>query len=534
LLVDTDLTVMTRDGVPLATDVYRPDSAAPVPVLVQRTPYDKNHAGLVSLSLDVLRAVRSGYAVVVQDTRGRYASGGSFTPFVHEGADGADTLAWAAAQPWSTGDAAMFGASYLGAAQWLAAMEGPPSLRALAPHLTAASYGDGWATRGGAFELGFNLTWALGSLATGEVLRRRPARGALLEHITRVDRTGELLGALPLGALPLDALAPVPHYRDWLRAPPSLRVEHERVDVPALNIGGWFDLFLEGTLDNFRPGGRLVVGPWSHTNPSGTFAERLFGALASADGADLTGEQLRWFDQHLRGGPPAAAPVRLFVIGADEWRDFDGWPPPGTDMREHFLHGGGRLLPSPPAGGDPERFRYDPRDPVPTVGGATFLPGGTVAANAGPRDQRGLDARRDVLRYVGAPLARAAEVVGTVELVLFASSSAPSTDFTAKLVDVHPDGRAELVTDGIVRARLRPGEVTELRIRVGSTAWRFRAGHRLRVDVSSSNFPRFDRNPNTGGASAEATEDDLVVAVNAVHHESRYPSRLVLPTLDDS
>jgi len=531
LLVDKDLAVPARDGVTLAADVYRPDVAERVPVLVQRTPYDKEHPALRNFSLDVLRAVRAGYAVVVQDTRGRYASGGSFTPFSHEGPDGADTLAWAAAQPWSTGATGMVGASYVGAAQWLAAMERPPSLRAIAPHVTASDYQNGWAYRDGAFELGFNLTWALGSLATGELLRRKPTPEDLLAHLARVDRTGELLGRLPLGEL-----APLPHYGDWLHAPALGRVEHDRVAVPALNLGGWFDLFLEGTLDNYRAqrgrGARLVVGPWSHGNASGAFAERLFGSLASADGADLTGEQLRWFDHHLRGGEATGPPVRIFVMGADVWREADDWPPPEAMARELFLHGDGGLFDLAPGNDPPDRFRYDPRDPVPTVGGATFLPGGAVAANAGPRDQRALDGRADVLRYVSGALRRDTDVIGTVELVLHVSSSAPCTDFTAKLVDVHPDGRAELVTDGIVRARLRPGETTELRLRVGSTAWRFAAGHRIRLDVSSSNFPRFDRNPNTGGAIAEAREEDLEVAVNAVHHEPRYPSRLVLPTVD--
>lgn len=297
---------------------------------------------------------------------------------------------------------------------------------------------------------------------------------------------------------------------------------------------------------------RLVIGPWAHGPVAGWFPERSYGLMSGSDAADITGMQLRWFDRLLKGEDASATdkPVRLFVMGADEWRDEDDWPLPDTDYVDYFLHSGGRAN---TANGDgrlrttasddvPEDvFLYDPRDPVPTVGGPTFLPGLFIGANAGPRDQREVEQRHDVLCFTSEPLAEPLTVIGPVELVLFASSSAPDTDFTAKLVDVTPDGRAEALTDGILRARYRdslsepsalePGRVYELRIDLVATANVFATGHRIRLDVSSSNFPRFDRNTNTGGTIADDGPADLQQAVNRAHHTTAHPSRLVLPVI---
>ncbi|MBA2738705.1 MAG: CocE/NonD family hydrolase [Nocardioidaceae bacterium] len=575
LHIEKSVQVAMRDGVRLATDVYRPAEEGRFPTIVSRLPYDKE-LPIVSFSFDTLRAVQAGYVVVVQDCRGRYASQGDFTAFVDEAADGADAIAWAAAQPWSTGAVGMVGGSYFGATQWLAATQAPAALRAIAPFVTTDQYYESWAYQGGAFQLGFNLHWCLLSLGLGELLRRLGAGTATPEQfaelVVAVDGNDELYRRLPLTDMPLlDELAP--YYQDWLAHPcydgywqaTAPRESYDQIVVPALNMGGWYDLFLKGTIANYlgmkEHGGseqarrqqRLVIGPWAHGPLAGWFPERSYGLMSGTDASDITGLQLRWFDQLLKGeetGVEGDKPVRLFVMGVDEWRDEDDWPLPDTDYVDYFLHSGGhantaagdgRLSVDGPADEPEDVYLYDPRDPVPTVGGPTFLPGLFIGANAGPRDQRDVERRQDVLSYTSEPLAESLTVIGPVALVLHGSSSAPDTDFTGKLVDVWPDGRAEVLADGILRARYRdsfsepsllePGQVYELRIDLVATANVFAVGHRIRLDVSSSNFPRFDRNTNTGATIATDGPDDVQQAVNRVHHTSVHPSRLVLPVI---
>jgi putative CocE/NonD family hydrolase len=551
IVVEKNRMVRMRDGVALATDVYRPADGGPVPAILQRTPYDKEGAQLRNYSLEVMQAVQAGYACVVQDTRGRFASEGEFDPFFADGADGADTIAWVAAQPWCDGAVGMAGGSYFGATQWRAASQSPPALKAIAPFVTAADYHEGWAYQGGAFELGFNLNWTLGRLALGEVIRRGGA--GLEELVAAIDDNAALYDVLPLTDVPLLAdLAP--YYHDWLAHPDyddywraiAPKEHYGAVTVPSLNIGGWYDLFLGGTIANYVAlkdrGARLVIGPWAHGDNVGWFAERGYGFMGAYAALDPTAVHVRWFDHHLKGLDNGVADdprVRIFVMGADAWRDADDWPLPGTRFTPYYLRAGGGLSPEPPGDEPPDAYTYDPRHPVPTCGGATFLPGLPVAANAGPRDQRAIDGRADVLTYVTEPLERDTEVIGPIELVLHASSSAPDTDFTGKLVDVHPDGRAEILTDGILRARYRdspseprplaPGEVYELRIDLWATANVFRAGHQIRLDVASSNFPRFDRNTNTGGTIAREGHAALRTADNRVFHDRARPSHVVLP-----
>lgn len=575
LVIDKNVMVPMRDGVRLATDVYRPEGDEPLPAVVQRLPYNKD-LPIANFSFDVLRAARSGYAVVVQDTRGRFASEGEFNPFFDEAPDGADTVAWVAEQSWCTGNVGMAGGSYFGATQWLAAKETPPALKAIAPFVTTDQYYDSWAYQGGAFQLGFNLHWTLSSLALGELQRRLGAGEATLEQfgelIAAVDGNEELFGRMPLRDLPeLRGLAP--YYDDWLAHPSyddfwrscAPREFYEDITAPALNMGGWYDLFLKGTIANYlgmktrgesesaRTMQRLVIGPWAHGPLTGWFPERNYGVMAGTDATDITGMQLRWFDRLLKGENNGAAddkPVRIFVMGANLWRDEDDWPLPDTQYVDYYLHGQGRanssagdgMLATDAASEEiSDAYLYDPRDPVPTVGGSSFLPGLFIGANAGPRDQRKVEQRSDVLCYTSEPLNEPLEVTGPIEAVLYVSSSAPDTDFTAKLVDVWPDGRAENLADGIVRARYReslseptlmePGQVYEVKIDLVATSNLFDAGHRIRLDVSSSNFPRFDRNTNTGGTIADETADDMRQALNRVHHGGACPSRLVLPVI---
>lgn len=577
ILIEKNLMVPMRDGVEMATDVYRPETEGPVPTLVQRLPYNKEIVLLVNYAIDVSRAVQAGYAVVTQDTRGRFASGGEFNPFFDDAEDGADTIAWAAAQPWSTGKVGMVGGSYFGATQWLAATQTPEALEAMAPYVTVDDYHEGWAYQGGAFELGFNLSWTLLFLALGELQRRLGAGKATMEDlgamIQAIDNNDELYWNLPLKDMP-PLKGTAPYYFDWLDHPDyddywstiAPKEHFEKITVPALNIGGWYDLFLGGTLANYRgmkeKGGsdkaranqRLIIGPWAHGVAGGAFSERQYGLMAGTDAFDLTGAQLRWFDRWLKdedNGVENDKPVQIFVMGANAWREEDDWPLPDTKFTPYYLHSGGRAnsasgngtLTTEKPGEEPEDvYLYDPRNPVPTVGGPTFLPGLFVGVNAGPRDQREVEAREDVLCYTTPPLARPTEVTGPIELVLYASSSALDTDFTGKLVDVSPDGRAEILTEGILRARYRdslsepshlePGRVYELRLDLWATANEFGEGHRIRLEVSSSNFPRFDRNTNTGGNIAEEGEEDLVQAVNRVYHDGERPSHLVLPLIE--
>lgn len=579
ILIEKDLRVPMRDGVSLATDLYRPESDQPLPTLLMRTPYNKDLTAMRGHSVDILRLVRAGYAVLVQDTRGRFASEGAFIPFFHEAEDGADAIAWAAAQPWSSGKVGTIGGSYVGATQCLPATQAPEPLKAMAPLVTAADYHEGWTYQGGAFELGFILNWTLASLALGE-LQRRLGRGEagmndLVAMMQAVDRNEELYWHTPLIDMPI-LREVAPYYFDWLAHPDyddywrqiAPNEHYEQITAPALNIGGWYDLFLGGTIANYvgmkaRAGSpearrhqRLVIGPWSHGVNGGAFPERQYGLMAAAETFDLTGLQQRWFDYWLKGeenGVLDEPPVHLFVMGANSWRTASDWPLPETRFTRYFLHshgrantlhGDGRLSTDAPGDEPEDIYLYDPRNPVPTVGGQTFLPGQLVGANSGPRDQRLVEERTDVLCYTTEPLEHPVDVIGPVELVLYVSSSARDTDFTGKLVDVHPDGRAEILTEGILRARYRdsrsepsllePGKIYELRLDLWATANRFLPGHRIRLEVSSNNFPRFDRNSNTGGTIAEESEADFVPAVNRVYHRGAYASHLILPIVEAS
>jgi hypothetical protein len=341
-------------------------------------------------------------------------------------------------------------------------------------------------------------------------------------------------------------------------------IDHaEQVTVPALHIGGWFDIFAANTARSFtelraragteeaRNGQRLIIGPWDHLNSTGIYPDRRFGMLADAITQDITGEHVKFFDRWLRGNATAeeaAAPVKIFVMGIDQWRDEQDWPLPDTSYEAWYLDGSGQanssagdglLRPQPPAAEATDTYLYDPLRPVPTLGGRIMLP--TTANAAGAVDQRPAEARDDVLCFTSEILTEPVEVPGHVSLTLFASSSAPDTDFTGKLVDVFPDGRAIFLTDGILRARYRnslaepeplaPGEPYELSLDLSITSNVFLPGHRIRLEISSSNFPRYDRNSNTGGVIAEESADQVTVAVNRILHGPACPSRLILPVI---
>ncbi len=552
--------VPMRDGVRLATDVYRLDGNPPAPVLLTRTPYDKEQtvAGGAGADFDIMRAVQAGYVVVIQDVRGRFASEGEFTPHFQELRDGADTIAWAAAQPWSSGVVGGFGGSYLACTQWLVERERPDSFAAMASAVAPADAYDSMAYQGGAHVF-HGRRWA--AVMTTEEIRRRVASGAQqLESDASVD-VDAVLSHLPLTGPPVLKEC-TPWYLEWLAHPTadpywrpiSPSAHYEEIAAPALHISGWYDIFLADALRNYsgmrkrgateraRQHQRLIIGPWSHSNFTGSFPEREFGPAAGSAALDLTGILLRWFDRWLKdedNNAEAEPPVLVFVMGIDRWRTESDWPIPDTQDRSYFLHGDGALSLQAPGEEPPDIFVYNPFQPVPTIGGQVILPG----ANAdGPRDQRLVEERDDVLVYSTPVLDNPVEVVGPIELRLFVASSARDTDFTGKLVDVYPDGRAMILTEGILRARYRnslrqpellePDAVYELQLDLWATANVFLPGHRIRLEVSSSNFPRFGRNSNTGREIATESADAYRPAVNRVLHDAAHPSRLILPILE--
>jgi len=559
ILIEKNVMVPMRDGVQLATDVYRLDREAPAPVLLTRTPYNKEYTLAGTSTFDILRAVQAGYVVVVQDVRGRFASEGAFNPHFQESHDGADTIAWVAAQPWSSGVVGGFGGSYLGCTQWLAAREQIPALRALAPAVNPADMYDGMGYQGGVKVL-HDLRWVVQSIIPEE-MQRRAARGEALPDAGAPFDLDSISSEIPLATHPLIQEA-APFYLEWLAhatadaywQPISAPQWYEQVDAPVLNIAGWYDAFLgsafqhyqgmrqRGATDHARRNQRLIIGPWSHMNFSGSFPEREFGAAASSTAIDLTGLQLRWFDRWLKEvdtGIEQELPVRIFVMGIDEWRSEADWPLPDTQYRPYYLHsaghantlhGDGTLSIELPSDEPPDVYLYNPMRPVPTIGGQVILPGGNAT---GPRDQRDVEVRDDVLVYSTPLLDRPVEVTGPIELRLFVASSARDTDFTGKLVDVYPDGRAIILTEGILRARYRhsfaeperlePDTIHELHLNLWATANVFLPGHRLRLEVSSSNFPRFARNSNTGGESMHETADLYQPAINRIVHDAAHP-----------
>jgi uncharacterized protein len=578
VLIERDVLIEMRDGIRLAADVYRPDDAEQHPVLIQRTPYDKNLNALALLQMDTLRAVARGYAVVIQDVRGRYQSEGEFTPFFQETADGYDTVEWCAAQPWSTGRIGMYGASYVGAVQWLAALAAPPHLTCIAPMLTSSDYYEGWTYQGGALQWGFMVSWLLPFWTAEAVFRHRDEiddfEDVVAELSSLIDQMDQTFQVLPLEDLPV-VKDFSPYFREWLAHPTrddfwraiSIEDRHAALGIPAFNVGGWYDIFLIGTLRNFagmrasaatpeaRHGARLLMGPWAHAVPTANevgshdFGIRSAQFISPPLRYDLDEAFLRFFDFWLHGHDNCQdqdPPVRLFVMGENTWRDEHEWPLARTQFTHFFLHSEGKANGSTsdgwldrqaPAEEPSDVFLYDPRRPVPTRGGGLCCY--PTALSPGAHDQRDIEQRDDVLVFCTAPLEQDMEVTGPVTMELWASSSAPDTDFTAKLVDRAPCGYARNLTDGIIRASsrsgstqdapLNPGEPYRFRIDLGATSNLFRSGHQIVLEISSSNFPRFNRNSNTGGDLGRETK--LRPALQMIFHDPGRASRITLPII---
>jgi putative CocE/NonD family hydrolase len=555
-----DVPQTMRDGTVLRADVYLPAGGGPFPALLERTPYGKDSSPECQVGAPPFFAAH-GYAVVIQDVRGRFASEGRFVPFHDDGwgatRDGYDTVEWIAAQPWCDSNVGTIGGSYAGATQYRLAPTRPPHLRAMYVRESSADYWAEWVYHGGAFELAFMLEWTV-KWTYNNIARLAPEPGERARRKGILERAIAELPSwhrqLPLHPNPLveglddwfnDFLAHPEDGPFWWRW--NIGHYHAEVEVPIVHQGGWFDIFLAGTLKNFvglrarartqaaRDAQRLVVGPWVHGpwNMAKTVQGEVdFGSEALWDYNAL---RLPWFDHWLRGARnsvPEEPRVRLFVMGENRWRTADDYPLAGVRPTAWHLRDGGALTLEPPGGAErADGYRADPDDPVPTLGGATLnIPGGAY-------DQRPIEDR--CLVYTSAPLERDLTIIGEVRCVLHAMSSAPDTDFVVRLTDVHPDGFSRLLCDGILRARYRdsatapapltPQRVYELTVDLWATANTFRRGHRIRVAVTSSSFPRFDRNLQTGGPVAAEARGQ--VALNTVFHDALRPSRVVLPVV---
>lgn len=548
--IEFGVRVPMRDGVELSADIYHPQS--PIsnpqsPVLLLRTPYVKASQS----NVDVARYfAKNGYVVVFMDVRGRGDSDGEFVPYRNEGRDGYDAVEWCAAQAWSSGKVATMGSSYLGAIQWLTALEQPPHLVTMVVRVTPSDP---------------FVEWPTGSQSPMHLCWLHYTSGRVNQVMEAVDWE-KVYWHLPL--MTMDEAAgrrqavwreqnSHTHLDDYWE-PQRYQNKFDRLDLPVMHISGWYDDEQIGTPLNFKgmtknaAGGlgrenqKLLMGPWGHrVNTTSKLGEVDFGPEAIID---LRGEELAWLDRWMKEDRGEKrkdredAPVRIFVMGENVWRDEEEWPLARTEWTHFFLHSGGQansrfgdgtLTTARPGEEPPDHYRYDPARPVP------FITDATSSQIGGPDDYAAIERRDDVLVYVTPPLEEDAEVTGPVRLQLFAASSAVDTDFTAKLVDVHPTGFVQRLCDGMVRARFRegmdkpqliePGKVYEYHIDLWNTSQVFGRGHRIGLEISSSAFPKYDRNLNTGEDLARGTR--MEVAEQTIYHDEARPSALVLPVI---
>lgn len=555
VVVERNVEVPMRDGTILRADVFRPNNGGPYPVLVRRTPYGKQ-----GRRFD--RYVKAGYIVVCQDARGRYASDGQWESFVrfdtHDAEDGYDTVEWAARLPGANGKVGTFGASYDAFLQWKLAALTPPSLMAMSAQSIPARMTD--LEGPGTIRPGRRLKWWVCTMTPD--LRRRAGRpgptstsGAV--KLWNAGEDEKWLNFLPWSELPRQAFEDeYDHVMHWLKRPDrdpwKLDEAAKQITVPNLDVIGWYDhcngdmllhrtISGEGGTEAARKGSRLIVGPWSHSGRGRSgYGPIHFGPEAKLDLVEL---EIRWFDYWLKGernGIAETAPVRIFVMGDNQWRDEPVWPLERTVEQMLYLTSGGyantpggdgRLTAAGPASTGADRYVYDPRDPVPSLHGKALF---TI-----PTDQRQLAHREDILVYQSEPLDERLEVTGNPVVELYAASTAPDTDFFVRLIDVRPDGLARDVSLGMVRARYRkgldkpeliePGQTIKYTIRMNPTSNAFLPGHRIRLDITSSDFPNYDRNHNT--AADQNSDPTLVTAEQTIQHGPPHASKIILPTV---
>jgi len=559
--VEKGVAASMRDGVKLYATVIRPDTQGKFPVILIRTPYNRER--FENSSSFPRYAAQRGYVVIIQDVRGRYSSEGEFLPYSQEINDGYDSVEWAAALPYSNGKVGTHGCSYLGAVQWLLATAGPPHLIAIFPQCCFAN-GRHFFYYGGAFSLGW-ISWLYDMIP--DIKRRRGVEVPSEEEASR-QRTREIwkwYRFLPLKQLPL-LKEFCPYYYEWLDNPDdgpywdfvNIEKKHNQIAVPAYNLSGWFDdsYGQPGAIKNFtgmrkngktktaREGQKLIIGPWTHIpvfwgNLNSKIGDIDFGPEAVVD---LNALVIRWFDYWLKGinnGIMDEPPIKIFVMGDNKWRYEQEWPLKRTEFTPFYLHsqgkanylnGDGYLDREIPAIESPDRYIYDPANPV-----INYI------WEAGPQDQRPIEIRNDVLVYTSKPLARDLEITGPIKAEIWASSSAKDTDFLFMVTDVYPDGYSQNIhpSFGVVRARYReseskplllsPGKIYKFTIGEVYTSHVFKSGHRIRISITSSYFPYIDRNPNTGHPFGEDAE--LITATQTIYHDGRYPSRIILPII---
>lgn len=564
--IDRNVPMEMRDGTILRADVYRQDNSEKHPAIFIRTPYNK----LLEYGhfLNLVDAAFAGYTVVVQDVRGRFASDGIWNAgggiSAVESRDGYDSVEWIAGQKWCDGNVGMQGLSYAGNLLWITAEENPPHLKAISPGICGMG-GSGEVT--GVLALGLWSTW-IANMAL-DVADRLEKQGNDISQMRQMLNRAllnieEVVNYLPLKDVPHFQFAGVKEMWNFLLNPPRSRVgsprsfAYEKVTVPCLLSSGWYDFASFGTTQNYlgmrekgasqraREGQHILMGPWIHSRYLTNYAGDLnFGPSAGSPGAQTTEHHLAFFDKYLRGMDVRLPVVRYFLMGRNRWQEADGWPLPETQWHRYFLHSGGHantsvgdglLTKHEPGVESPDVFVYNPHAPVPTTGGRS-VPGGMVVS--GPIDHSNLEKRGDILCYTTPELGEDIEVTGPLVFHLFAATSARDTDFTATLLDVHPDGRSINVADGVIRARFRksifepelvtPGEVIEYIIDLGNTGQLFRKGHRIRIDISSSNFPAGDRNMNTGNATG--VDAVGIPATQTIYHQQEYASFVDLPVI---
>ena len=565
LTVERNVFLELDDVTRLAADIYRPSLKHDFPVLLTRLPYDKTEAGANLGYAHPAWYAAQGYMVVAQDVRGRWASEGEFYPFLHEETDGLKSVRWAAGLPGSNGLVGMYGFSYGGATQLLAAVSGAPELKAVCPGFTWSQAFQGGIYTNGAFNLAFAAGWATLLAQQSAARAGREADTAMLQAAYR--EALKHFWTLPLKDFPPLKDGQAPYFQDWLTHPVyddywarwSIDAAYDKINVPALHIGGWYDAFISGTIKNFtglraQAGGqevrraqKLLVGPWWHMpwNPLDPAAFLDREAVPNL----VDDWQIRWFDHFLKNKHSGVLdhPVTVYQPGRG-WLDLEDWPPKNSRPQEVFLHSGGRansawgdgsLSPEPPQAGPPDIFTYSPSVPALSAGGHSCCR--PFMSPMGPADQAPRESSNTVLVYTSAPLEKELSLMGPAGLVLYAASTAVDTDFTARLCRVDAGGKSINLQEGIVRARYRdsltdprpitPGRVYEYQIDLGPVCALLKPGERLRLTVSSSDFPQWDRNLNTGGPIGKEGVLAAKTCTQTVLHDQDHPSRLILPVV---
>jgi putative CocE/NonD family hydrolase len=570
----SDVPATMRDGTVLRADVYRPRTPDAVPVILMRTQYGKSSAQAGSRYQTPDWFASHCYLVVIQDVRGQGTSGGTFSEFTHDMDDGYDSVEWAAALPGSNGKVGMYGSSYVGATQWLAAVAAPPHLVTIVPANTASDYYDGWTYEGGEFRLAFVQPWSIGSIALTAAQNRgdQPTVAELTAAAADPTRWMDFRPFKDLPPLQPHNPAVAPWYFDWIRhstrdefwTKVSIRDRYAAVKVPVLDFEGWYDAFLAGGIENFagmvahggseaaRANQRLVIGPWDHVNWGRADSEPapLLHDIGAIGDSPINELMLAWFDHFLKGqhNDVATGPrVDYFVMGADTWKSAPNWPLPQTKWTTFYLSGPGgiadrkgELVPSAPGAQPPDTYTYDPAFPAPSLGGHSCC--GAQSGPQGPFDQTPVEQRSDVLVYDSAPMQHDTEITGPITVQLWAKSSAVDTDFTAKLTVVKRDGRVINLNNGILRTAFRDslsaptptvaGRAYNYRIQIWPTSYEFRAGDRIGLEVSSSDYPQFAPNPNTGAPFGQ--DSTVQPATQTILHDDQHPSSITVPVIPGS